>query len=97
MFPDIKPAFTHVEKLLVQFANIKHPTLADFMAFRTRAQVGDFLDKYRANTAKMTQEQLQSENHDSARMGRYMRRAGHPRPSPRCDAHAIISGGIGTL
>ena len=92
MFPDIKPAFTHVEKLLVQFANIKHPTLADFMAFRTRIQIGDFLDKYRARTKQMTQLQLQSEKHDSARMGRYMRRAGDPCPSSQCDAHAMISG-----
>ncbi|WP_086930087.1 hypothetical protein [Agarilytica rhodophyticola] len=97
MFPDIKPAFTHVEKLLVQFANIKHPTLADFMAFRTRAQVGDFLDKYRANTAKMTQEQLQSENHDSARMGRYMRRADTRALRPGVMLMLLFQGGIGTL
>ncbi|WP_158658137.1 hypothetical protein [Agarilytica rhodophyticola] len=62
------------------------------MAFRARAQVGDFLDKYRVQASNMTQEQLQAETHSSKRMAGYMRRAGDPRPSSRCDAHAIISG-----
>lgn len=92
MFPHISPPRTHVERLLVEFAKIKKPTIADFMAFRTRAQVGDYLDKYRAKAADMTQAQLQAETHSSSRMGGYMRRSGDPRPSPRCDAHAIISG-----
>lgn len=92
MFPDIKPLRTHVERLLVDFAKIKKPTIADFMAFRTNAQIGDYLDKYRAQAALMSQTQLQSETHSSSRMARYMRRAGDARPSSHCDAHAIISG-----
>ncbi|MCD9461003.1 AHH domain-containing protein [Marinibactrum halimedae] len=93
MFPNIKPPFTHIERLLVEFSKIKKPSIADLMAFRTRAQVGDYLDKYRSQAFKMSQAQLQAEPHSSARMARYMRRAGSPRPSSRCDAHAIISGG----
>lgn len=92
MFPDIKPLRTHVERLLLDFVKIKKPTIADFMAFRTRAQVGDYLDKYRAQASNMTQNQLQAETHSSSRMAGYMRRVGDPRPSSRCDAHAIISG-----
>ncbi|GAA6166789.1 AHH domain-containing protein [Sessilibacter corallicola] len=92
MFPHIRPPRTHVERILVQFSKIKKPTMADFMAFRTRAQVGDYLDKYREKAASMTNAQLQGEVHSSSRMARYMRRAGDPRPSKYCDAHAIISG-----
>ncbi len=58
MFPHIRPPRTHVERILVQFSKIKKPTIADFMAFRTRAQVGDYLDKYRAKAASMTNGQL---------------------------------------
>lgn len=92
MFPYIGPPRTHVEKILVQFSKIKKPTIADFMAFRTRAQVGDYLDKYRAKATTMTDAQLRAETHSSGRMARYMRRAGDPRPSSHCDAHAVISG-----
>lgn len=50
------------------------------------------LDKYREKAASLTNAQLQGEVHSSSRMARYMRRAGDPRPSKYCDAHAIISG-----
>ncbi|GLS27397.1 hypothetical protein [Marinibactrum halimedae] len=92
MFPNIKPPFTHIERLLVEFSNIKKPTIADFMAFRVRAQVGDYLDKYRAKAKNMTPGELQNEVHSSSRLARYMARSGDPRPSSRCDAHAMISG-----
>ncbi len=37
MFPDIRPPFTHVERLLVNFANKDKPTIADFAAVKLLA------------------------------------------------------------
>ncbi|WP_299945879.1 AHH domain-containing protein [uncultured Microbulbifer sp.] len=93
MFPDIKPPLTHVERLLVDFSKLEKPTVADFMVFRTRLSVGDYLDRYRARANKMTDEELQNEGHSSRRLKAFMRRSGDPAPSPRCDCHHMISGG----
>lgn len=93
MFPDIRLPFTHVERILIDFAKTNKPTIADFMAFRSRLTIGDYLDRYRAKTSGMSDTELLNDNVDSAQMGRYMRRAGDPSPSPRCDCHHIISGG----
>ncbi len=40
----------------------------------------------------MTNTELENEKHNSTRLASHMRRGGHPRPSFRCDCHAIISG-----
>jgi len=93
MFPDIRPAFTHVERILVDFTKIKKPTVADFMAYRSRLVLGDYLDRYRAKASEMSDDELKGEKHNSRRLGSHMRRAGDPCPSKRCDCHHMISGG----
>ncbi|WP_444998434.1 AHH domain-containing protein [Aliikangiella sp. IMCC44359] len=93
MYPYIKPEHTHVEKLLTEFAKIEKPTTADFATLKTRGKVCDYLDRYRLKAMKMSEEQIKAEQHSSKRLAGYMRRAGDPRPSDRCDCHAIISGG----
>lgn len=40
----------------------------------------------------MTFEQLMNESHDCARLARHMAAGGDPRPSQRCDCHAIVAG-----
>lgn len=93
MFPDIRPSFTHVERILVEFSKIKKPGVADFMAFRSRLAIGDQLDKYRSKVHEMSDAQLQGEKHSSRRLANHMRQAGDPRPSPRAACHHMISGG----
>ncbi|WP_444997761.1 AHH domain-containing protein [Aliikangiella sp. IMCC44359] len=94
MYPHIKPEHTHVEKLLTDFAKIEKPTTADFAALKTRGKICDYLDRYRLKAAKMTDEALETEKHRSSRLARYMKQAGDPRPSNRCDCHAIVSGNV---
>ena len=93
MFPDIKPPFSHVERLLVDFSKIKKPSVADFMAYRSRLMIGDYLDRYRAKAHEMSDAELRNEQHSSRRLGNHMRRAGDPRPSAHCACHHMISGG----
>lgn len=93
MFPDIKPPFSHVERLLADFAKKDKPTMADFAAVQTLGVLYDKLDKYRMEAHQMNSEQLRSERHNSTRLADHMRRGGDPRPSSRCDCHAIVSGG----
>lgn len=93
MFPDIKFPQTKVDWLIADFAKKDKPSIADFMRLRTIGGLFDSLDNYRVKAKHMTPEQLESEQHKSNRLGRYMTRAGDPRPSSRCDAHAMISGG----
>lgn len=93
MFPDIKPPMTHVERILVSFSKIKKPTIADFMAYRTKLQLGDYLDRYRAKAQEMSDADLKNEKHNSRRLATHMRRAGDPRPSKRAACHHMISGG----
>lgn len=61
MFPDIRPAFTHVERILVDFTKIKKPTVADFMAYRSRLVLGDYLDRYRAKANEMSDDEFKGE------------------------------------
>ena len=93
MFPDIKFPQTKVDWLIADFAKKDKPSIADFMRLRTIGGLYDSLDNYRVQAKNMTVDQLESEQHKSNRLGRYMSRSGDPSPSPRCDAHAIISGG----
>ncbi|WP_444995538.1 AHH domain-containing protein [Aliikangiella sp. IMCC44359] len=93
MYPHIREEHTHVARLLADFAKIDKPTIADFAAVGVRGEMYDRLDKYRMQAMKMSEEQIKSEKHRSARLARHMVRAGDPRPSSHCDCHAIVSGG----
>lgn len=93
MFPDIRPIQTHVERTLVEFPKIEKPSIADYMAYRTRLQIGDVLDHYRAHAKQMSDDELIEERHSSRRLKNHMRRSGDPCPSPRCDCHHMVSGG----
>lgn len=93
VFPDIKPVFSHVERLLADFAKKQKPTIADFNALSTLGTVYDSLDHYRIKAQSMGRLELEAENHNSQRLGKNLTRAGDYRPSKRCDAHAIVSGG----
>lgn len=93
MFPDIKPPFSHVERLLADFAKKDKPTIADFNALSTLGTVYDALDRYRLKAQSMSRLELEAETHSSRRLGKNLARAGEYRPSMRSDAHAIVSGG----
>lgn len=60
---------------------------------KTLAQVQAGLQKYKSNARNMTEEQLESEIHDSVKLGKHLRASGRPKPDDRVDAHAIVSGG----
>lgn len=94
MFPDIKPPFSHVERLLADFAKKDKPTIADFAAVGNLGVMYDKLDQYRIQAMQMSTRQLESERHKSYRLADHMRRSGDPRPSSRTDCHAIVSGGM---
>ncbi|WP_086932031.1 AHH domain-containing protein [Agarilytica rhodophyticola] len=94
MFPDIKPSFSHVERLLAEFAKKDKPTAADFAAIGTLGEMYDKLDQYRIDAMNMSTEQLKVEKHKSGRLAEHMTKACDPRPSSRCDCHAMISGGM---
>ncbi|WP_444998452.1 AHH domain-containing protein [Aliikangiella sp. IMCC44359] len=92
MYPHIKPEHTHVEKLLTEFAKIEKPTTADFAALRVKGEIAEKLDDYRLQASGMSIKELQREKHNSSRLATHMKCAGDPRPSNRCDCHAIVSG-----
>ncbi|MFK5948916.1 MAG: AHH domain-containing protein [Methylococcales bacterium] len=52
-------------------------------------QVG--IDKYRQGISRMSKRQLETETHDSGRLGEFLDATVMRRP-PRCHAHAIVSG-----
>lgn len=78
MFPDIKPLFTHVERLLADFAKKDKPTIADFAAVQTLSVLYDKLDQYRIAAHQMSNAELKAEKHKSSRLADHMRRAGDP-------------------
>ena len=92
MIPFIKPNQTRVESLLIDFAQKDKPTVADFQRLKTLGPLFDRLDRYRVEARGMSINQLEAEPHKPDRLARNMRRAGDPRPSDRCDCHAIVSG-----
>jgi hypothetical protein len=59
---------------------------------KTVASLQNQLNAYRKGSAEMSQDELEDEGHESARLGDHMRAVGMARPSPFWDAHAIISG-----
>ncbi|WKT59315.1 AHH domain-containing protein [Microbulbifer thermotolerans] len=92
MFPSPHPLAPRVERLLADFARKDKPTVADFAALRCFGKLYDALDRYRAKAQEMSVPELRGEKHRSRRLGLNLARCGDPRPSPRCDAHAIVSG-----
>lgn len=93
MFPDIKFPQTKVDWLIADFAKKDKPSIADFMRLRTIGGLFDSLDRYRTQANQMTGNELKAEQHSSRRLASNMTRGGDPRPSSRCAAHAMISGG----
>lgn len=75
------------------FASKENICRADYMALRVVEQVEETLDKYRQESASMSRRELRNENHNSERLGNFMRKNGKPHPGGNCDAHAIVSGG----
>ncbi|RYY75445.1 MAG: hypothetical protein EOO52_08580 [Gammaproteobacteria bacterium] len=87
------PFFSHVDRVLADFAKKDKPTSADFAAIQALGVFYDKLDKYRIAANNMADSALKSEGHNSTRLARHMALAGDCRPSEKCDCHAIISGG----
>lgn len=59
---------------------------------RTLSDIQKKLEAYRVQSKRMTDEERVSEQHDSMRLGIHMRASGLPKPHPRWEAHAIVSG-----
>ncbi len=93
MIPFIYPNQSRVDRLLIDFAQKEKPTIADFKKLEILGPLYDKLDQYRMEAKDMTRLQLRAESHKSDRLERNMARGGDPRPSNRCDCHAIVSGG----
>ncbi|WKD50480.1 AHH domain-containing protein [Microbulbifer spongiae] len=81
------------EVAIDMFASKQDITKADYMALQVVEQVEETLDKYRQESVTMSQMDLVSEEHDSARLGKFMDKNRKPHPGGNCDAHAIVSGG----
>lgn len=81
-----------VERAIDRYANLEKPTLGDLTNVKTVAQIERGLDKYRAAAMNMTVDELEDERHQSSLLAHFMRAAGAPKPHPRCQAHAIVSG-----
>ncbi|WP_158658097.1 AHH domain-containing protein [Agarilytica rhodophyticola] len=92
MFPDIKFPQAKVDWLIADFVKKDKPSIADFMRLKTIGGLYDRLDRYRAEAINMSRKDLIGEHHRSSRLARNMTAAGDPRPSSRCDCHALISG-----
>jgi len=67
------------------------PETSQINRVKTIARVQAGIDKYRAEAKTMSKSQLQTEKHDSKRLGIFLDALVKSRP-PRCQAHAIISG-----
>lgn len=81
-----------VDREIDRFAAQENPTQHDLNRVSVAGQIQDGLDRYRAKSANMSYDDFINEKHRSSRLGKMMACAGEPRPSNRCDAHAIISG-----
>ncbi|PUA26446.1 MAG: hypothetical protein B0W54_22060 [Cellvibrio sp. 79] len=66
-------------------------TQSDINKVMVAAQIQDGIERYRSGASDMEYIQLRDEEHDSARLGRYLIERHGPRP-PRCHAHAIVAG-----
>lgn len=81
-----------VNHAISNFANKDQPSLLDWNHLKTLSQVQRGLAEYEAKGRGMTFEQLMNESHDCKRLARHMTASGDPRPSQKCDCHAIIAG-----
>jgi len=91
--PAQAPVFSHVDRVLADFAKKDKPTSADFAAVQALGAFYDKLDQYRIQANNMGDPALKSEGHNSSRLAEHMTLGGEGRPSSKCDCHAIISGG----
>lgn len=66
-------------------------SISDINRIMVAAQVQEGIDRYRAQAAGLTFEQLYAEDHNSALLGKHLDETGKSRP-PRCHAHAIVAG-----
>ena len=82
-----------VDREVDRFAAQENPTQHDLNRVDVAAQIQQGIDRYRAKAANMSFDDFMNEKHRSRRLGKMMACAGEPRPSKRCDAHAIVSGG----
>ncbi len=80
--------------MLIDFAKKDKPTVADFADIGTLRAMYDKLDQYRIEGMQMSAAQLEVEKHKSSRLAEHMKKSGDPRPSSRCDCHAIVSGNM---
>lgn len=69
----------------------ERPTHSDLNRAIAAAQVQAGLDRYRAAAKLMSDEELEAEKHDSARLSRHLEAAGQRRPQD-VHAHAIVAG-----
>ncbi len=81
-----------------RFARLDKFTQADLNRVRCVAQVQQRIEesklaRFRKKGLTMSQEKLENERHYSSRMKLQLERAGYAKPHPRCELHAIISGG----
>lgn len=81
-----------VNHAISNFANKEQPSLLDWNHLKTLSQIQRGLAEYEAKGQGMTFEQLMNESHDCKRLARHMTANGDPRPSQKCDCHAIIAG-----
>ena len=81
-----------VDREIDRFAAQEAPAIADLGRVKVAAQVQDGIDRYRAQAANMSYEDFINEKHRSSRLGLMLARAGDPKPSSRCEAHAIVAG-----
>ncbi len=85
---------TRVDFAIEQFAQIETPTISDLNRVYVQAQVQSEIDKYRFGALRMTERELNSEEHDSERMAEMMTNSADRRPAAAeyCHCHAIVSG-----
>ena len=82
----------HVDLAIEEFARLESPTVSDLNRVWVLADVQCKVDHYRLGALKLSDKQLQEEQHQSARMASLMAAVCDPRPSEHCHCHAIVSG-----
>lgn len=62
------------------------------MARMNQTRLAGKLISYRREGADMTPQQLLMEKHSSAKLGKFLRVTGQPRPGAKWEAHHLVSG-----
>ncbi|WP_339065790.1 AHH domain-containing protein [Teredinibacter turnerae] len=85
---------TSLDLAIEAFAKHESPGIAELNCVRTQADLKDKIDSYRFGALAMTEENRETEGHDSARMAELMELCCDPRPAAAeyCHCHAIVSG-----